>query len=670
MQCPGCDYIVTGKQTGFPSTTHCCLRCEREPGTHDHGNRCARLLSLFAEVPKVCPGCHKYFVTGVSLTHCCLCCERGDGYHGDRCQRRPVSQLAQEEYATSVLHRTFAARALSSPPAHESAAHVSTVSLHRFAYVALLFGRDAEYTLGALLLASSLRRSGSLARIVLLHTQDVPETALTVLRHMYDEVRLLCDPIRLPRDSPLCVSGRDFGHPQFMKLHLLELDFEKVLYLDCDIVVRRSLDHLFALEAPAAMERIMAMPRHGDKLPNRVFWGSMRIRGIQGGVMLLSPDRQLFAELRAEVESWRCGDGRYFKAGIGNEQDYLTWRLGGSDERLDEYGHVRVWTHLGCEYNYEIHRDVNYYGYGRERWLKLDYEQFAAVLHFSAPCRKRGKHLLCSHDGSTDKFESSGDARLDFGATVWHEAINHLRCDLTVLGFSLDQLMGVGRTDAHIISYCAVDMGVDGGMELRELRHDELTSVGYGLIFEAWSSNCSPGLQACPPFLPVGPPWGVSFWARHVCSHSPSKSSSCEFDVAACADTGTEGEAGERSFWSSGAAADVGGQPIATRSPQTLGPSTGSTGNDIAPVPAEGAWRCTRSAASGLPSKLRTEDFGHAGDTNGNLADTDGLGVIGAWLHRSGGERWLFGLLSDPPHEAGCLEWDLTVTFAAKVLRV
>ena len=160
------------------------------------------------------------------------------------------------------------------------------VYLNRCAYVMLLYGCDVEYALGALLIASALCRLGTKGRLLLLHSGDVPRARLKLLRDFYDEVRLISNPVNVPPDSPLCSSWRDFGHSQFLKLHLLELEFDKVLYLDCDVLVLRNLDHLFQLEAPAAMERLMAMPRHGSKLPNRVTWAGQRIRGIQGGVSI------------------------------------------------------------------------------------------------------------------------------------------------------------------------------------------------------------------------------------------------------------------------------------------------------------------------------------------------------------------------------------------------
>mmetsp|Transcript_161 Transcript_161/g.759 ORF Transcript_161/g.759 Transcript_161/m.759 type:complete len:672 (+) Transcript_161:45-2060(+) len=511
MQCPGCDYTVTGNETGYPCRTHCCQTCEWCPGRH--GPRCARLLSAYAERPRACPGCHTYAVTGISSTHCCRGCAFNGGQHGDFCHRREVHWSLREEYSKTLEHRLLLSR-VRAMEGVQPVDEVAPPNIDRCAYVMLLFGSDVEYALGALLVASSLRRAGARAQLVLLYTKDVPETRLELVRLFYDEVRLLSDPIRLPDDSPLCVCSRDFAHPQFLKLHLLELDFDKVLYLDCDVVVRRNLDGLFAMDTPAAMERIMPMPRHGEKLPNRVCYDGRRVRGIQGGVMLLAPDQNLFATMRAEVEGWRGDEHcRSFRASIGNEQDYLTWRY--CEGLVEEEGHPRVWTHLGCEYNCEVHKESMYFAIGRERWLWLDYVRDAAVLHFSAPFRKRAKRLLQHHlgdQGSGKTDESDEDARVELAHGIWDEAVEHLRAEVALRGFDLSAWLGSGA-GAHAAAFEVVERGEDEGMEISQLSTASASNA-RGLVFEAFTSNCATGLVYCPPGFTPGP----------ACSTTPPRS--------------------------------------------------------------------------------------------------------------------------------------------------
>lgn len=577
-------------------------------------------------------------VTGVSPTHCCRRCAQQPGEHGVACHQRQPPDRLKEEFATALRHRFLkylVGRRLAEPS--------QTPSLDRCAYAVLLYGADAEYALGALLVATSLRRTGAQAKLVLLHTADVPASRLELLRQFFDEVRLIADPVRLPDDSPLCACARDFGHPQFLKLHLLELDFDKVLYLDCDILVRRNLDGLFELPPPAAMDRLMPMPPHGAKLPNRVLLGRARLRGIQGGVMLLAPDRARFESMRQDVEGWRAGGnlGDYVPS-IGNEQDYLTWKY--CEGRLEEDGHASVWTHLGCEYNYEVHEASTYYGVGRERWLWLDYERDAALFHFSALARKRGKHLLQNGNGRAHCETDAGgdvdlqDPRVAFAQREWDLEVERLRGDVATMGVDLAAWLGEGK-EAHTAHFAILDRGRESGMEILQLENAGDTSGttavvgppqgGEGLIFEAFTANCADGLIFFPPGFTPGPPWGVCFWAlRAPTPHAQL----CE-EPRASSQQGPLVDSAEGIDLLSGALAEVGAEPLV-------------------------ACSCSQKLAGGEPRPRQQEA-------------PDGLDAVGAWLRSrgAGGERWVFGLLSEPPHLPGCRAWRLTTAFRVKVLR-
>jgi len=392
-------------------------------------------------------------------------------------------------------------------------------ALDRCAYVTLLFGSDVEYALGALLVASTLRQVGSQARVVLLHTADVPQARLPLLGELYDEVRLIRDPVCVPVNSPLCSCARDYAHRQFLKLHLLEMEFDLVLYLDCDVLVRKNIDELFDLEAPAAMDRILAMPPHGSKLPNRVTYEGRRTRGIQGGVMLLAPDRELFVSMRQEVEDSDALRRVRYQGSIGNEQDYLTWRY--CRGFPEEEGFPRVWTHLGCEYNYEVHAASTYFDVGRERWLWLDYERDAAVLHFSAPFHKRAKQLLrgpiAIQPPASETEELGGDdPRVGFAQDAWDAEIESLRTTMAAKGIELMDWLGEGL-GAHRSTFIVVGKS-DSAMTIEQVGAGE-SLPECCLVFEAFTANCAQGLLAMPPAFAPGPPWGASFWA-----HSPAES--------------------------------------------------------------------------------------------------------------------------------------------------
>ena len=656
MQCPGCEYTVLGAKTGFPSGTHCCEACAWEPGRH--GPRCARHVSFYAERPRVCPGCQRHAVTGVSSTHCCQDCEAQPGEHGHACHRRPPHWSLTEEHAVTLRQRLARSAPSQSSPAASTAA---TPDLARCAYVALLYGADMEYALGALLVASSLRRAGARARTVLLHTADVPSGSLELLRKVYDDVQLIADPVRVPHDSPLCQRDRDFGHSQFLKLHILELEFEKVLYLDSDVLVRRNLDGLFGLQAPAAMERILPMPPHGAKLPNRVGYRGHCVRGIQGGVMLLAPDAALFASMRQEVEDPEALRESSYEPRAGNEQDYLTWRY--CADRLEEDGHPPVWTHLGCEYNYEVHPESMYFSQGRERWLWLDYEREAAVLHFSAPLRKRAKRLL--HGGVLASPEAGAQVAaeeepepwdtgplLAFAHRAWDEEVRHLRVAVAGLGEDLGRWLGEGLgAKAHAAAFAVADHG-DAGMQLRQLPEGTQPAPGGGcdvLVFEAYTSNCMEGLQSLPPSFSQGPPWGVCFWAWPEWGEQQAEDKEEEKEEETKKEKeNNKDKEGEQQQQEAGE--EVEGEEDVEE----------AAGNNQG-----GEQRASWAAVCRCAELRRPPSRQPASPA------TDGLEHIGAWLRCAralGPERWAFGLASQPPHLRSCPAWRKVAGFRAKVL--
>ena len=55
----------------------------------------------------------------------------------------------------------------------------------RFAYVITLWGADAGFALGALVLGTALRRSGTKYDLVLLYTEDVPTSTLNLLSTLW-----------------------------------------------------------------------------------------------------------------------------------------------------------------------------------------------------------------------------------------------------------------------------------------------------------------------------------------------------------------------------------------------------------------------------------------------------------------------------------------------------
>lgn len=129
---------------------------------------------------------------------------------------------------------------------------------NKYAYVTLVMKND-NYIAGALVLAHSIRRSGSKCSLVCMITSDVSRQAVKALKLLFDFVwtvpyiRYRCVPFRTQRQRELyaewieesftkwnCIDARKFGR------------FEKVMFIDADMMIMRNCDtQLFCLEPPA-----------------------------------------------------------------------------------------------------------------------------------------------------------------------------------------------------------------------------------------------------------------------------------------------------------------------------------------------------------------------------------------------------------------------------------
>ena len=127
------------------------------------------------------------------------------------------------------------------------------------------------YVMGALALGSSLQLSSNHER-VLMHTEDVPSEALQLLGQIWQL-----------RQVPYIISAGDLHVPSekarfrevFTKLQVLNpeaLPYDKVVFLDLDMIVLRNIDELFQLRPPAAMSTAKrdgfdeANCQHGQRL--------------------------------------------------------------------------------------------------------------------------------------------------------------------------------------------------------------------------------------------------------------------------------------------------------------------------------------------------------------------------------------------------------------------
>ncbi|CAK9051896.1 unnamed protein product [Durusdinium trenchii] len=264
---------------------------------------------------------------------------------------------------------------------------VGTSARGRYAFLICLWGSSKDYVLGALVLGFSIKRTRTKHSLVCLHTEDVSPEHLKLLQIFWD-CRLV-EHIEVAAAKRL--STDDFIEESrffkvFTKLRALEqVDFEKVLVMDIDLLVLSSVDKLFELPAPAALKRGMNRGKwpykHGDDIDGTTFfsgsepdkthsWGQGT--GINAGVMLLAPNMADFLQMQAELrEPWHPGHVR----GNGPEQDYLS-----------RFFADRPWRHISVENNFQVHHMFNalhpWLG-DAERLVVCQNYQTVRIVHFS-----------------------------------------------------------------------------------------------------------------------------------------------------------------------------------------------------------------------------------------------------------------------------------------------
>ncbi len=258
----------------------------------------------------------------------------------------------------------------------------------RFAFAVGMFpnpkNKKATYLDGCILAALGLRRQKTNADIICFITHDISKKDKEHLEIVFDKV------IYVPYISPYDMGGEgnlktikmdpgifknclgyNKNHPYahvFFKLHIFNPEifpYEKVCFVDSDLVPMNYYDSLFMLECPAGwLEYRKKIPylesfnwdrcdflKHGDKIPS-IFTDIDTPAGsdINAGLLLVKPDKEeydaMINELQQPIEKWMGKDkyhkGFYsfdFNTPQGNkfiensycfpEQNYLTKRFSG-----------------------------------------------------------------------------------------------------------------------------------------------------------------------------------------------------------------------------------------------------------------------------------------------------------------------------------------------------
>jgi alpha-N-acetylglucosamine transferase len=189
----------------------------------------------------------------------------------------------------------------------------------RYAYSTLLIGGD-DYLPGCLVVGAALRwHVHTAATLVCMVDDSVSQGARDMLARIYDRVpvvrRLRAHASGYP-DELLSDAYRDM----YTKLHLLDaalFPYQRVCFVDADLLPIRCFDHLFTLPAPAAVIESVAPTsqyayvhhmhgvRHGEPVPAAILEVTSDedvTGGINGGLLIITPDRPRFEDMVSRIQ--------------------------------------------------------------------------------------------------------------------------------------------------------------------------------------------------------------------------------------------------------------------------------------------------------------------------------------------------------------------------------
>ncbi|MDP1625047.1 MAG: glycosyltransferase [bacterium] len=178
----------------------------------------------------------------------------------------------------------------------------------KYSYVSLI--TSDSYVPGLVALHHSLKKTKPVYPFVALVAPVLSRTSLKELDAHHISYRVIDHMIENPTD----VDVNHRWHSTYFKLHIFNLtEFEKIVYLDADMLVLRNIDNLFKASHLSATNA-------GGMLPRKSFW-----KHINTGLLVIEPDRGVFLDmlnLVGKVENLKS-EGTVDRPIRGSDQDFL-----------------------------------------------------------------------------------------------------------------------------------------------------------------------------------------------------------------------------------------------------------------------------------------------------------------------------------------------------------
>ncbi len=167
-----------------------------------------------------------------------------------------------------------------------------------------------DYLPGLLVLSASLRSVGSQYPLHVLLTPNISKKVVGILDKNSISYSILSREI----NNPTNVNIHHRWFPTYSKLAIFgQSQYEKIVYLDADMLVLRNIDELFDFPH-------MSATNAGGRLPRKSSWTH-----LNSGLFILEPSHALFEDMMGKIgkiENLESG-GNTDKPKYGSDQDFL-----------------------------------------------------------------------------------------------------------------------------------------------------------------------------------------------------------------------------------------------------------------------------------------------------------------------------------------------------------
>lgn len=186
--------------------------------------------------------------------------------------------------------------------------HLNSNKKDNYAFISIITSDD--YLPGLLVLHKSLVETKTQYPFLVLITQDISIDTISILDKHHISYKIVKTKINNPTDV-------DQGHrwfPTYSKLNVFDqTQYDKVVYLDVDMLILRNIDELFKFPH---MSAVIA----GGMLP-----GKSTRKHLNSGMFVCSPSHELFEDMVCKIGKIEKleSEGSIDKPRNGSDQDFL-----------------------------------------------------------------------------------------------------------------------------------------------------------------------------------------------------------------------------------------------------------------------------------------------------------------------------------------------------------